>query len=97
MIIKKIFSNLKFFYIFLIIFLFVVFLVSRGWVYGKDELSYGVTYSGQQAKSLGLDSQNVYLEILDDLKVKKIRLSAYWDEVEMESAKEGSPNHSRCW
>jgi hypothetical protein len=85
MMIKKIFSNLKLFYAVLIIFLFVIFLLSRGWIYGKDELSYGVTYSSKQAESLGLDPQKTYLEILDDLKVKKIRLSAYWDEVETEN------------
>jgi hypothetical protein len=85
MIIKKIFSNLKLFYIFLIILLFIIFILSRGCIYGKDQLSYGVTYSVKQARSLGLDPQKAYLEIFDDLKVKKIRLSAYWDEVETQS------------
>lgn len=66
----------------LIIFLFFYFLLSQGYVYKKEELSYGVTFSKKQAVDLGLDWQEVYLAMLDDLKIKKLRLSAYWNEVE---------------
>lgn len=45
---------------------------------------FGVTYSKKYAKELGLDWQQVYLDILDDLNVKKIRIPIYWDEVEKE-------------
>lgn len=43
---------------------------------------YGVTFSAQQARDLGLDANDLYLKIFDELHVKKIRLSAYWDEIE---------------
>lgn len=66
----------------LIIFLFLIFLLSRGHIYGNNELEYGITFSKKQAESLGLDWRKVYLAALDELGVKKIRLPAYWDEVE---------------
>lgn len=68
--------------VFVIILLFIFFLLSRGHVYKKDELSYGVTFSAKQAIDLGLDWKEVYIAMLDDLGVRKLRLSAYWDEVE---------------
>lgn len=62
-----------------ICFVFVVF--SN---YGKNEISfiYGTTYDPWYAMSLGLDWRKTYLEILDDLNIKYIRLSAFWDQVE---------------
>lgn len=44
--------------------------------------TYGVTFSPKQAQSLGLDWRVTYLAILDDLGVRHLRLSAYWDSVE---------------
>jgi len=61
-----------------------VFFVSRGYVYAPDRLEYGVTFSKEQAEALGLDWKEAYLALFNDLGVKKIRLSAYWDEVEPE-------------
>jgi len=46
------------------------------------KIDYGVTFSEPYAKSLGLDWKQAYLAALDDLKVRHLRLSAYWDEVE---------------
>lgn len=43
---------------------------------------YGVSFSSKQAKALTLNPEEVYLALLDDLNVKKIRLSAYWDVIE---------------
>lgn len=65
-------------------FVLAVILASRGHIYGPGELEYGLTFSPRQAEALGLDWQETYLAILDDLGAKKIRLSAYWDEVEPE-------------
>lgn len=45
-------------------------------------LEYGVTFSAPYAQSLGLNSDEVYHELLSDLKVKKIRLPVYWNLVE---------------
>ncbi len=69
---------------FLIIFFFVLFLLSRGYIYDKDNLAYGVTFSHKQAIALGLDWKKTYLAILDDLGVRKMRLAAYWDAIEPE-------------
>ncbi|MDD4901111.1 MAG: beta-galactosidase [Patescibacteria group bacterium] len=76
------FRKIKAFFAILILLLFFIFLMSRGHVYRQSELEYGVTFSKQQAQNLGLDWQKVYLSIFDDLGVKKIRLPAYWDEIE---------------
>jgi len=71
----------KLFIVFIVI-LFLIFLLSRGHVFKPDELEYGLTFSKKQATDLGFDWQKVYLAILDDLGVRKIRLPAYWDEIE---------------
>ncbi len=47
-------------------------------------IAYGVTFSAPYAESLGLDWRQVYLSLLDDLQVRRLRLSAYWDEVEQQ-------------
>lgn len=43
---------------------------------------FGVTFSKKFCEELGLNWKEVYLATLDDLKVKYIRLPAYWDEIE---------------
>jgi len=47
----------------------------------------GITFSYQYAKDLGLDWKETYLAILDDLKVKKIRIPVYWSLTEKEKDK----------
>ena len=69
----------------LIIFFFILFLLSRGFIYKKEHISYGITFSKKKSIDLELDWKENYLAILDDLGVKKIRLSAYFDEVEKEN------------
>ena len=66
----------------LVVFLFFIFLLSRGHIYKKSEIEYGVTFSAGQAESLGLNWQEVFLAMFSELGVKKIRLSAYWNEIE---------------
>jgi len=87
----KALRRIKHFFIIIILFLFFVFLTSRGHIYKKEELEYGITFSKKQALSLGLNWQEIYLSVFDDLGVKKIRLPAYWDEIE---AREGEFNWS---
>ena len=70
--------------VFLIVLSFFVLIFSQGHVYEKDELEYGVTFSKKQAEDLGLDWKKLYIDIFEDLGVKKIRLPAYWDEIEKE-------------
>lgn len=43
---------------------------------------FGTTFSANYARELGLDYQQAYLAILDDLGVKKMRLPVYWSEIE---------------
>lgn len=47
-----------------------------------DSSKYGITFSTKYAKQLGLNWQEFYIKILDELKVKKIRIPIYWDEIE---------------
>lgn len=51
----------------------------------QEDINYGVTFSNRYATEIGLDWKRVYTEILDDLKVKNIRLIAYWDDIESEN------------
>lgn len=47
-----------------------------------EKISYGVSFNTQYVHELGLDLQETYLAILDDLQVKHVRLAAHWDLVE---------------
>jgi hypothetical protein len=47
-----------------------------------SQTNFGVTFSQKQADYLNSDWKTNYLAILDDLKVKKIRLAVYWDLVQ---------------
>ena len=49
--------------------------------------SFGVTFSKKYALEMGLDWRAAYLAVLDDLKVKHLRIPAYWDEIESEEGK----------
>jgi hypothetical protein len=48
------------------------------------ELSYGVTFSPIYAQYLGLDWKHTFMDILDELKVKNVRIPTYWDNLEKE-------------
>lgn len=43
---------------------------------------FGATFSKKYCEELGLNWQETYLAILDDLKVRYLRLPVYWDEIE---------------
>lgn len=43
---------------------------------------YGVSYASSYAWHLGLDPKEVYLKLLDDLKVRNIRISVFWNQIE---------------
>lgn len=53
----------------------------------NPQANLGVTYSPRYAQNIGLDPQKTYLQILDTLKVKSLRLPVYWDLVEVEDGK----------
>lgn len=82
---KKFFSLhvikvLLIFLIFLLIAPIIIFYFYRPRV--QEEINYGVTFSHKYARDMGLDWQETYLQMLDDLQVKHLRLVAYWDEIE---------------
>ncbi len=47
-------------------------------------INWGVTFSDKFSRELGLNPKENFKAILGDLKVKTIRLIAYWDEIEKE-------------
>ena len=59
----------------------VVLLLAMPWL-GSNEMIYGVTFSVPHAQSITGDWKEVYQAILNDLGVKNLRLSAYWNEIE---------------
>lgn len=52
-----------------------------------SEVKYGVTFSPKYARYLNLDWQKTYTQILDDLKVRNLRILGYWDILEPEKGK----------
>ncbi len=46
---------------------------------------WGVTFSPRFAQELHLDWQNTFINMLDELKLTDVRISAYWDEIEPEN------------
>ncbi len=74
-------------YIFLIIILLIVavlIFLGRDTASPDRKINWGVTFEKDFAKKLGLDWPEAYLSILDDLKIKKIRIAARWSDVESE-------------
>ncbi|HTW96410.1 MAG TPA: hypothetical protein VMD74_01990 [Candidatus Methylomirabilis sp.] len=78
----KIFKIFKTILVVLVVVIFLAVILSQGKNYPQDELSYGVTFAKSYAEYLGLDWQKTYLSILDDLGVKKLRLPAFWNEIQ---------------
>ena len=76
--------------IILIIILFILLFIGYFFI-GKskpvEKVEWGITFSKKATDGLGLNWQETFLAILNDLKVKKIRLIAYWDEIEKEQGK----------
>lgn len=63
--------------------LLAVFLfLNRAEIREPEDLVYGATFSKKQAEDLGLDWRVVYTDMLDDLGVRNLRLSSYWNQVE---------------
>lgn len=47
-----------------------------------DRVNFGVTFSPKYASNLGLDWQKTYINTIDELGVKFLRVPTYWDETE---------------
>lgn len=63
-----------------IIILGVIFILSRREI--PSVITYGASFSKLHSNELNLDWKETYLAILDDLKVKHLRLSAHWTMIE---------------
>ncbi|MDD2766772.1 MAG: hypothetical protein PHH40_03355 [Candidatus Moranbacteria bacterium] len=50
----------------------------------REDAKLGMTFSSRYATDLGLDWKEVYLALLDQVGVKKLRLPVYWDLIERE-------------
>jgi len=68
--------------------IFFVIIAFGTWLYFKSfeakNFQFGVHFSKSYAEYLGLDWKKTYLSILDELKVKKVRLAVPWNEIEDE-------------
>jgi hypothetical protein len=49
-------------------------------------INWGITFSAKTSQSLGLNWQENYLVMLNDLKPEGLRLPAYWDEIESQES-----------
>lgn len=49
-----------------------------------DDVKIGVTFSYIYAEQIGLDWREAYLAMLNELRIKAVRLPVYWDRVEKE-------------
>ena len=70
------------FVIILFLAVFCYFFIGR---VSQEEIIWGVNFSQKHSQGLGLDWQENYLALLDDLAVKDLRLIAYWDSIEPEN------------
>lgn len=52
----------------------------------SSQIKFGVTFSPIYAQYLGLNWQKIYVALLDDLKVKNLRIPSYWDILQPQSA-----------
>jgi len=69
---------------FILIALLVVVAFALSFKSTSPNIDYGVSFSKLYSDELGLPWKDVYLSILDDLKVRKFRLSAHWPMIEPE-------------
>jgi len=79
----------KMFFLFITIF-FALFLIIFCYLFvGKAPVSkniiWGVNFSQKGAEDLKIDWKEIYLAILDDLKVKQVKLITHWDLVERQN------------
>lgn len=77
---------IRFFFKIVLCLIVVALVIFLALSYDKDpeKISYGVTFSKTYSDELNLPWHDVFISILDDLRVKKLRLVAYWPMVEPE-------------
>jgi hypothetical protein len=68
--------------------LLLVFLLIIGYYFigfskpSSEDVEWGVNFSVKQTEFLKLDSRQTYLALLDNLRVRKIKISVHWDLIE---------------
>lgn len=67
--------------------LFLIFIIFIGYFFigtppQAEKIIWGVNFSQKHAEDLGLDWQECYLSLLDDLGVKNIKILTHWDLIE---------------
>ncbi|MFA6307569.1 MAG: cellulase family glycosylhydrolase [Patescibacteria group bacterium] len=75
-----------FWFLIILVLIFGLFKIPRYYprqidLVAKDDF-WGLTYSPKFASELGLDWQKTYIDILDELEVKNLRIPIYWDQIE---------------
>ena len=78
---KKIFKKILFGLLVLLLIFIGYFCI--GSIPQAKEITWGVNFSQTQAESLGLNWQESYLAILEDLNVKHLKIATYWDLLEL--------------
>jgi len=73
---KKTILIIFFFLILLSIYLFV------GSPPVSEEIAWGVNFSQKHTENLGLDWKETYLALLDDLRVRNLKIASHWDLIE---------------
>ena len=71
----------------IIVIIVVILLLSSIAIYSFDfgenkEIEYGMTFSHKYAEELGINWQDAFVNLIDDVGIKKFRLMAYWDGIE---------------
>lgn len=56
--------------------------------FSTTQIKYGVSFSPNYARYLKLDWKKTYLQILDELKVKHLRLPSFWDTIQKDPNKD---------
>src|SRR3989339_1191755 len=70
--------------LFVLIVSFIAFIwyIFSGVLPEESKVTFGVTFSRPFAEQMRIDWREAYLATLDDLGVRKLRLIAYWSEIE---------------
>ena len=62
--------------------LILLFVVAWNWPSEETSYDYGVTFSAKYARELGVDPQKTFNAMVNELGIKKVRIVAYWDDIE---------------
>jgi hypothetical protein len=69
--------------VFFCIVLVALYIVGASFAVDEKDMEFGATFAYSFAANFsGVDWKEAYVAILDDLKVKKIRIPAYWNQIE---------------